>query len=132
MVSLAPTTREGLDGKGLDPALVRDLKTLIRFVSVYCTGRHPQAERSQPCVRSLDVEALAGRPVQLCAACNKLLAHALVKRINCPMHPKPACKHCPQHCYHPEYRRRIREVMKFSGRRLLLTGRLDYLLHLLF
>jgi hypothetical protein len=48
------------------------------------------------------------------------------------MHPKPACKHCPAHCYHPTYRARIREVMKFSGRKMLLGGRLDYLFHLLF
>jgi len=48
------------------------------------------------------------------------------------MHPKPACKHCPSHCYHPTYRAKIRQVMKFSGKKMLLGGRLDYLIHLLF
>jgi hypothetical protein len=48
------------------------------------------------------------------------------------MNPKPMCKHCPNHCYHPTYRAKIREVMQFSGRKLLLGGRVDYLLHLLF
>ena len=50
----------------------------------------------------------------------------------CPMSPKPSCKHCPSHCYHPTCRARIREVMKFSGRRLVMTGRLDLLFHVLF
>jgi hypothetical protein len=48
------------------------------------------------------------------------------------MDPKPACKHCPSHCYHPDYRKRIREVMRYSGRNMVLGGRLDYLYHLLF
>jgi hypothetical protein len=48
------------------------------------------------------------------------------------MDPKPMCKHCPSHCYRPSYRARIREVMKFSGRKMVLSGRLDFLLHLLF
>ena len=56
--------------------------------------------------------------------------HAFVKRQTCPMSPKPSCKKCPQNCYASAYRARIREVMKVSGRRLVLRGRLDYLLHL--
>ena len=64
---------------------------------------------------------------QLCPACRKLLAHAFVQRSHCPLDPKPACKKCPTHCYAPKYRAQIREVMKYSGRRLGLRGRLDYL-----
>jgi len=41
------------------------------------------------------------------------------------------CKHCPEHCYAPRYRAQIREVMRYSGPRLVLRGRLDYLWHLL-
>ena len=55
-----------------------------------------------------------------------------MKRSRCPLDPKPACKHCPVHCYHPTYRQNIREVMRYSGRRLVLSGRLDMLYHLLF
>lgn len=119
-------------GKGGAPALARDVRTLVRFVTVYCSGRHRQAAKSRAYVKRFDIDVLPGKQVDLCASCVKLLAHALVKRANCPMHPKPSCKNCPEHCYHPTYRKRIREVMKFSGRKLLLSGRLDYLLHLLF
>lgn len=112
--------------------LQRDLKTLALFIRIYCHHRHADAEKTVVTLKTHDVAALAGRPVELCDGCRKLLAHALVKRSNCPMDPKPMCKHCPSHCYHPTYRAQIREVMKVSGKRLVLSGRLDMLFHLLF
>lgn len=112
--------------------LERDLRTLVRFVAVYCRKRHGGVAKSYPRLKAFDVSALAHEEVELCSDCIELLTHALTKRAVCPMYPKPACKHCPSHCYHPKYRKQIREVMKFSGRHILLTGRLDYLFHLLF
>ena len=115
-----------------DAPLRRDLKTLARFIEMYCRCRHKDAEKSAVTLKTHDVAALAGRSVALCRPCGKLLAHAFVKRTTCPMDPKPSCKRCPDHCYQPVYRRQIREVMKYSGRRLVLSGRLDYLYKLLF
>lgn len=79
-----------------------------------------------------DVTAIAGSEVCLCSSCSKLLTHAFMKRTHCPMDPKPACKRCPSHCYTPIYRELMRSVMRYSGRQLLLAGRLDYLLRILF
>lgn len=110
----------------------RDLKTLALFIRVYCTHRHADRQKQPVQMKRHDVAAIAGQPLELCEDCAKLLMHAFVKRSNCPMNPKPACKHCPDHCYHPAYRKQIQEVMKYSGRRMVLTGRLDYLYHLLF
>jgi len=115
----------------MDKTLQRDLKTLANFIDVYCRHRHRDAAKSPAKLKTHDLEAIVGRSPLLCPACLKLLAHAFVKRSRCPMQPKPACKHCPQHCYHPIYRQQIREIMKFSGRKLVLSGRLDYLYHLL-
>ncbi|HEX2973999.1 MAG TPA: nitrous oxide-stimulated promoter family protein [Tepidisphaeraceae bacterium] len=112
--------------------LHRDLKTLALFIRIYCESRHPTAPKSPVQLRTHDVPAIIGRPLDLCPDCAKLLMHAFVKRTRCPMNPKPACKRCPSHCYHPTYRAQIRQVMRYSGRRLLLSGRLDYLFHLLF
>ena len=109
-----------------------DLETLAVFIRLYCDRKHSETDRRDMRLKTHDVEALLGAPLVLCDACARLLAHALVKRSICPMDPKPACKHCPRHCNHPAYRRRIQEVMRFSGMRLLFSGRLDYLLHLLF
>jgi hypothetical protein len=115
-----------------DKAIRKDLRVLARFIDLYCRNRHREDERDAVEMKGFDVAGIAGRDVTLCRTCQKLLAHAFVKRSNCPMTPKPACKNCPEHCYHPDYRRQIREVMKYSGRKLVLSGRLDYLFHLLF
>lgn len=114
-----------------DGHLNRDLRTLARFIEVYCGYWHKDQPRSEPSLKGHDLTALLGRPIVLCEGCRKLLAHAVYKRSHCPLQPKPACKRCPRHCYHPLFRKQIREVMKFSGRRLVLRGRLDYLWHLL-
>jgi len=130
MDAITPVTSPSCES--LDPALRRDLKTLARFIELYCDQNHKDAARQAVSLRTHDVQAIAGRSISLCAGCRNLLTHAFVKRSNCPMTPKPACKHCPTHCYHPRYRAAIKEVMRFSGRRMVLGGRLGYLIHLLF
>jgi hypothetical protein len=117
---------------GSPETLVKDLKTLAVFVQIYCRHQHAAAAKTIVTLHTHDLPSIAGQPVVLCPDCTKLLAHAFVKRTHCPMNPKPMCKHCPSHCYHPRYRQQIREVMKFSGRKMVLHGRLDYLFHLLF
>jgi hypothetical protein len=115
-----------------DGELIGDLRTLARFIDVYCRHRHNGAAKEPVRLKTHAVDAIHGRPLVLCTPCRKLLAHAFVKRTHCPLDPKPACKKCPTHCYAPKYRQQIREVMKYSGRRLVLSGHLDYLYHLLF
>ena len=107
----------------------KDLNLLALFTAVYCRAHHkgPRAP--------LETAALAGSGVarhQLCAECRELLRYACDRRIKCPLDPKPACKHCLVHCYCPEYRNKVREIMRFSGRRLILCGRLDLLWHYFF
>jgi hypothetical protein len=112
--------------------LTKDLKTLALFISLYCRYKHADQPKLPAEMKTHDITAIAGRRIELCAGCTKLLTHAFTKRSHCPFDPKPACKHCPSHCYHPTYRAQIREVMRFSGKKMLLAGRLDYLFHLLF
>jgi len=111
--------------------LRRDLKVLAKFIALCCRHRHRDVEKPAVELKTHDVRAIYGRPLVLCEACRKLLAHAFVKRTHCPLEPKPACKKCPTHCYAAKYRQQIREVMKYSGRRLVLSGRLDYLFQLI-
>ncbi len=112
--------------------LHKDLKTLAKFVDVYCRHQHPGVLKRPVAMKHLDVTALMGRTIHLCPSCTRLVTHAMIKRTSCPLDPKPQCKHCTSHCYHPTYRRKIQEVMRFSGMKLVLSGRLDYLLHLFF
>ncbi|MCM0080952.1 nitrous oxide-stimulated promoter family protein [Geomonas sp. Red32] len=91
-----------------------DIKVLETFIGFYCRGKH------------------GSRKGELCTSCHDLLAYARTKRAKCPLDPKPDCKHCPIHCYGKSQRAAIREVMAYSGRRLLLRGRLDLLWHYFF
>jgi len=115
-----------------DPRVLGDLRTLALFIELYCHDKHAEEPKQPVNLRTHDVPRIAGRAIELCPECTRLLTHAFVKRSHCPMNPKPACKHCPSHCYHPRYRAVIQDVMRYSGRKMLLGGRVDYLFHLLF
>ncbi len=121
-----------VESRPTDRTINRDLRTLAQFIRIYCKHKHPEAPRVTFALKGFDLEALRLTKLELCGGCAKLLAHAFVKRAHCPFNPKPACKHCQSHCYQPVYREQIREVMKFSGRKLVLSGRLDLLFKLLF
>lgn len=124
--------RSGRAVRARQRKLRRDLATLAAFIAIYCEERHEGAERRCVVLKTHDVDAIHGRPLRLCSECRNLLAHAFTKRTHCPFDPKPACKRCPLHCYAPKYREQIQRVMRYSGRRLALGGRLDCLFHLLF
>jgi len=52
--------------------------------------------------------------------CTTLVDYTDRKLDLCPYGPeKPTCTNCPIHCYRPEPRERLREVMRFSGPRML-------------
>jgi hypothetical protein len=78
-----------------DPKVHRDLKTLAAFIELYCVHNHANETRHVVSLRTHDVKRIAGRNIELCPQCTRLLTHAFVKRSHCPMNPKPACKHCP-------------------------------------
>lgn len=89
----------------------KDIETLAAFIDVYCRNKHQPADGQKRC-----------------AECEALLQYAIMRRARCPYDPKPACKHCVTHCYKPEYRQRIKEIMKFSGIYFIKRGRLDWLI----
>ncbi|MGC8916746.1 MAG: nitrous oxide-stimulated promoter family protein [Thermoanaerobaculum sp.] len=67
----------------------------------------------------------------LCPSCQKLLAYAHQRLDRCPFGDgKPTCVHCPIHCYKPEPREAVRQVMGFSGPRMLLVHPILALRHL--
>jgi hypothetical protein len=108
-------------------AHIKELRVLIRFVSIYCLARHEKGHRVK-----VHMKGIYGGELSLCGECAALVEHAVARRLKCPLNPKPSCKNCRIHCYGKEYRARIREVMAFSGRRMILRGRIDYLWHYLF
>lgn len=110
---------------------VKELKVLLAFVRLFCRHKHQAASQS-PILVPAELSSASRRPVSLCPECQGLVEHAIQKRRKCPLDPKPSCKHCHIHCYSKEHRARIREIMGYSGRKMILRGRLDYLWHYFF
>ncbi len=93
--------------------LKRERRTIRAMVEIYCRERHAGAEK-------------------LCADCAALLEYADYRLDKCPFQDKkPACGNCHIHCYKPEMRRRIRDVMRYSGPRLMRKHPILALLHVL-
>jgi len=87
----------------------RELKVLNRFIAVYCQQHH-----------QTDGDAV-------CKDCRDLMQYAQQRLEKCPYDPKPKCKDCRTHCYKPDYREKIRAVMRFSGMYFVRRGRLDWM-----
>ncbi len=76
-------------------------RTLGRMIRLYC--RHREGNRA------------------LCGECLALRDYALLRLDKCPFgEKKTACRDCPVHCYAPEAREKIRQVMRFSGPRMIV------------
>ena len=97
----------------------KDEKILKKFIAVYCRENHLKKGRK---------EYKDG----YCKECYELLEYSLQRLHACPLDPKPQCKHCKIHCYKPQMRQKIKEVMKFSGMYFLKHGRLDWVFHYFF
>lgn len=68
----------------------------------------------------------------LCDACTPLLDYAGRRLDACPFkEEKPACNHCRVHCYSESMRRRVKDVMRYAGPRMLWRHPLLSLYHLL-
>ncbi len=105
----------------------KDIRLIGKFVEVYCQGRHGAMTRTE-----IELPCGLGKH-RLCAECAEFMAYAVARRVKCPLeHEKPTCKRCRIHCYAPRQRELVREIMAYSGRRMIMRGRLDYLWHYLF
>ena len=92
--------------------MARERKTFRAMLGMFCHDKHRTA---------------AG----LCASCAQLQAYALERSAHCPFQAdKPTCLKCPVHCYQPEMRARVREVMRYAGPKMMLRHPLLALLHL--
>lgn len=79
----------------------REKKIVSEMIALYCRKKH-------------------GTKGKICADCAALDAYARMRSDKCPfMETKTFCSNCRVHCYKPEMREKIREVMRFSGPRML-------------
>ena len=105
----------------------KDIRLLGKFVEVYCAGKHQDAGRS---AFALPADLGVRR---LCPECSVFMKYAVTRRIKCPLEAeKPSCKHCRTHCYNKSNLEKVKEIMAYSGMKLMLRGRLDYIWHYFF
>ena len=105
----------------------KDIRLIGKFVEVYCAGKHRDAERSPIALPTGLGEC------NLCPECASFLEYSVSKRLKCPLEAeKPSCKHCRIHCYGKDQREKMREIMAYAGRKLMMRGRLDYVWHYFF
>ncbi len=92
--------------------LQRERRTIQMMIEMYCRGNHVPAEG-------------------LCVDCQGMLAYAMQRIERCPFKAdKPTCAKCTVHCYQPKMRARVREIMRYSGPRMLAHYPLLAIAHL--
>lgn len=83
----------------------KEQQVVTEMVRLYCRRNHAEYDKAH------------GR---MCQACQELADYASARSAHCPfMENKTFCANCKVHCYKPEMRERIRQVMRFSGPRML-------------
>ena len=114
-----------------DKKEIKDFRVLAQFTAVFCHVHH-EGPRSPLPASDLTEQGLDLSRDPLCERCRDFLAYAIERRQRCPLDPKPSCKHCDIHCYRAGHREQVREIMRFSGKHLMLRGRIDLLWHYFF
>lgn len=94
------------------PNILHEKETVERMIRFYCNKNHKSSEGS------------------LCEDCDSLLVYAHKRLDYCQFgEDKTTCRKCPVHCYNPEMRQRIKQVMRFSGPRLALRAPITWIRH---
>ena len=106
----------------------REERTISAMMVLYCRDHHGDG----PSVPGDVAEQSFGRHEQLCEDCAALLAYARRRLAACRYgSDKPTCAKCPTHCYKPAMREQVREVMRYSGPRMLRRHPVLAVVHLL-
>lgn len=88
----------------------KEKRTVSLMIEIYCHKKHGTKT--------------------LCKECKNLLEYAHARIEYCPhMATKSFCSKCKTHCYKKDMRERIREVMRFSGPRMIFYSPLLVLRH---
>ncbi|HAX73353.1 MAG TPA: nitrous oxide-stimulated promoter family protein [Firmicutes bacterium] len=74
-----------------------------------------------------------GHKETLCMECDELLEYAHKRLTVCKFgDKKTACQKCPIQCYKKDMKRKVKDVMKFSGPRILLYHPIFFIKHLFY
>lgn len=85
----------------MDKKINQEKYLVYRMIKIYCRKKHKSGE--------------------LCQECKEPYKYAAERIDKCPhIQTKTFCSSCKTHCYKPDMREKIKNVMKFSGHRMFL------------
>lgn len=92
--------------------LEREEKTIETMIKLYCGSKHNI--KDSPCDGCISLINYAKKRVKTCKFGDK----------------KPICGRCKIHCYKPEMRKQIREVMRSTGYKMIYKHPIMLLYHI--
>ncbi len=91
----------------------KEKAVVTKMISIYCSKKHKHKN-------------------DLCAECTEINTYAHLRTDRCPfMESKTFCANCKVHCYKPDMREKIREIMRFSGPWMLLYAPIPAIQHVI-
>ena len=88
--------------KNVETKREAEKRMVTQMISLFCKKKHGTDGRT------------------LCLSCEELAAYARERSDRCPfMESKTFCSNCKVHCYKPNMREKIRQVMRFAGPRMI-------------
>ncbi|MGN0144637.1 MAG: nitrous oxide-stimulated promoter family protein [Clostridium sp.] len=97
------------------PGRVEHEKEVIKLmIEIYCKKKH-------------------GKKDCLCEECEELLNYAHLRLSRCKFgDEKTTCGKCKIHCYKKDMRAKIKDVMRFSGPRLIVYKPVELIKHMMY
>jgi len=89
----------------------REKKTILFMIKLYCRKLHHTSDG-------------------LCSDCKSILDYAIKRLDRCPFQgKKTTCANCRVHCYNPSMKENIRQIMRYSGPKMIYYHPALALLH---
>ena len=91
--------------------MTRERETISLMIDMYCQSEHKQDT--------------------LCEQCQQLKDYAYFRLSKCPFQEKkPACQNCKIHCYKPDMKAQVKEVMRKSGPKVMFKNPYFAIMHI--
>lgn len=88
-----------------------DKLIINEMIAIYCKSKHSYKDA-------------------LCPQCQEVKNYAVKRLEQCRYgEQKPTCRICPVHCYNPDMQAKMREIMRYSGVRMLILHPLYSIKH---
>lgn len=93
----------------------REKRVIKLMIELYCHKQHQRQSNA------------------LCDECQELLEYAHKRLSFCKFgDEKTTCQRCPIHCYKKDMKLKVKEVMRFSGPRILIYDPIEFIRHLFY